>query len=111
MAKAKKEESNEVKIVRTFMFIGDKSLPKEANKQLKTFGVKSKNLINDLNKKAKEWQGMRIFVEFVVEGGKADIQLKPGTTSHIIKEMGVAVQRDRKKVKLEKQYSGNISFE
>ena len=105
-----KVDVSQLVILRTFVFAGDKTLPPSMSQKLGPLGLNAKKVGEDIAKACKDWLGVRVFVEIHAQDRKATIKVFPGTSAYIVKEMGGAVPRDRKKEKLETR-SGNISFD
>ena len=107
---APKVDTSQLVILKTFVFAGDKNLPPSMSQKLGPLGLNAKKLGEDIAKACKDWLGVRVFVEIHAKDRAATIKVVPGTSAYIVKEMGGAVPRDRKKEKLPSR-SGNISFD
>jgi large subunit ribosomal protein L12e len=97
-------------ILKTFVFVGDKTLPPSMSQKLGPLGLNAKTLVVQIQKDCKEWEGARIFIEIHAQNKQAKIVPKPGVSAYIIKEMTGFTMRDRKKEKLPNR-SGNITFD
>ena len=106
---ASKPDTSKLAIVKTFFLVGDKNLNAKIMPKLSPLGVQPKKLVEEVNKVAKEWEGIRIYIEFHVQNREAKIKLVIGTSAHIVKAMNGAKYRDRKKEKLPNR-SGNLPF-
>ena len=105
-----KADTSELKILKTFVFAGDKTLPPSMSQKLGPLGLNAKKVGDDIAAACKDWLGIRVFVEIHAQNRNATIHVKPGTSAYIVKEMGGNVARDRKKEKLPAR-TGNITFD
>ena len=105
-----KVDTSQLVILRTFVFAGDKTLPPSMSQKLGPLGLNAKKIGEDIAKNCKEWLGVRVFVEIHAQDRKATIKVLPGTSAYIVKEMGGAIPRDRKKEKLPSR-EGDIGFD
>ena len=104
-----KVDTSQLVILRTFIFSGDKNLPPSMSQKLGPLGLNAKKVGEDIAKACEPFKGLRVFVEIHAKDRAATIKVTPGVSALIIKEMGDAKARDRKKEKLPNR-SGNISF-
>lgn len=104
-----KVDTSQLVIIKTFLFAGDKNLPPSMSQKLGPLGLNAKKVGEDIAKACEPYKGLRVFIEIHAKDRAANIVVKPGVSAMIIKEMGQAVGRDRKKEKLPNR-SGNISF-
>ena len=105
-----KVDTSQLVILKTFIFAGDKNLPPSMSQKLGPLGLNAKKVGEDISKACEAFKGLRVFVEIHAKDKKADIFVKPGISCLIVKEMGGAVPRDRKKEKLPNRV-GNIKFD
>ena len=105
-----KVDTSQLVVIRTFIFAGDKNLPPSMSQKLGPLGLNAKKVGEDIAKACEPWKGIRVFVEIHAKDRNATIKVTPGTSAYVIKEMGGAVPRDRKKEKLPNR-SGNITFQ
>ena len=104
----KVDTSKEVRL-RTFVFGGDKSLPPSMSQKLGPLGLNAKKVGEDIATATKAYKGIRLFVVIVAKDRQCKVELAPGVSSMIVKEMG-GYERDKKKPKIENR-TGNISFQ
>ena len=107
---APKVDTSQLVILRTFVFAGDKNMPPSMSQKLGPLGLNAKKIGEDIAKACSDWLGCRVFVEIHAKDRAATIKVTPGTSAYIVKEMGGAIPRDRKKEKLPTR-SGNITFD
>ena len=104
-----KVDTSQLVVLRTFVFSGDKNLPPSMSQKLGPLGLNAKKVGEDIAKACEAWKGVRVFVEIHAKDRNATIKVTPGTSAYIVKEMGGAIARDRKKEKLPNR-TGNIAF-
>ena len=104
-----KVDTTQLVIIKTFVMAGDKNTSPSLSQKLGPLGLNAKKVNEDIVKATEPWKGIRVFVEIHAQNRAATIKVHPGTSAYIVKEMGGAVARDRKKEKLPNR-SGNIPF-
>ena len=105
-----KVDTSQLVIIRTFIFAGDKTLPPSMSQKLGPLGLNAKKVGEDIAKACEAYKGLRVFVEIHAKDRAAIIKVTPGISALIIKDMGQAIGRDRKKEKLPNR-TGNIGFD
>ena len=105
-----KVDTSQLVIIRTFIFAGDKILPPSMSQKLGPLGLNAKKVGEDIAKACEAFKGLRVFVEIHAKDRNATIKVTPGISALIIKDMGQAIGRDRKKEKLPNR-TGNITFD
>ena len=105
-----KVDTSQLVIIRTFIFAGDKTLPPSMSQKLGPLGLNAKKVGEDIAKACEAYKGLRVFVEIHAKDRAATIKVTPGISALIIKDMGQAIGRDRKKEKLPNR-TGNIGFD
>lgn len=105
-----KVDTSQLVILKTFIFAGDKNLPPSMSQKLGPLGLNAKKVGEDIAKACEPFKGLRVFIEIHAKDRAATIKVIPGISALIIKEMGQAIGRDRKKEKLPNR-TGNITFD
>lgn len=106
-----KVDTTQLVVIRFLFCVGDKSAPPHILTKLGPLGLKPKDIQAQIDKEAKQWAGVRIFIEIHAQNRACTIKYCPGTSALIIREMGgITGERERKKVKLPPR-SGNMSFD
>lgn len=72
-------------------------------------GLSPKKVGDDIKEATKEWRGIKVMVQLVIQNRQATVLLVPYAPALVIKALGEA-PRDRKKTKNIK-HSGNITWE
>ena len=105
----KDDKPAETKIVRTFVFAGEKGLPPSMAQKMGAMRLNGKKVGEEIAKKTKDFKGIRVFVEIHATGNQFEIVVKPGISAYLIKEVG-GFSRDKKKPKIENR-TGDISLD
>ena len=104
-----KVDQSQLVIIKTKVFAGDKNIPPSLSQKLGPLGLNAKKVGEDIAQACTPFKGLRVFIEIHAQNRAAQVFVKPGISAMVIKEMGGAVARDRKKEKLPNR-NGNIDF-
>ena len=105
-----KVDVSQLVVLKTFLFIGDKSMPPNMSQKLGPLGLNQKQVMEQINKQGKDWMGARVYIEIHAQNRKAEVFIKPGTSAYLLKEVGIEA-RDRKKQQMETKKGGNLTFD